>query len=210
MPLPQSSPALPSSAQPSFPTTRPATFLHGSCLSQNSNGFNTLMHCWKTPAMLPWNRTLHLIRAHNRPLCPPGMVFPNILSPRPQPPKATWSSPWLGPFWLERAQMEAEQMLMATMHTMTRGSHNTKKQKGSHQWHHLFPDGGTGRALLYRTQTAFPTHITATKANFCSASSSKTTDFFALLAGQAWRPHPQPLPTLEGIMSINLHTYSKT
>lgn len=125
MPPPQPSPALPSSAQPNFPTTRTATFLRGYCLSQNSNSFNTLMHCWKTPVMLPWNRTLHPIRAHNHPLCPPGMVFPNILSPRPKPPKETWSSPWLGPFWLEKAWMEAEQMLMAMMQT-TWGSHNRR------------------------------------------------------------------------------------
>lgn len=107
--------SIPSSTHPSFATTHIATFLHVSCPSQNTNNFNTLVHCWKTTVKLLWNRRPHPNRAHNQPPHPPGMVFPNILPPRPQPSKATWTSPCLGP-----SPQKAEQMLMAKLQTVTR------------------------------------------------------------------------------------------
>lgn len=162
--------SIPSSTCPSFATTHIATFLHGSCPSQNTNNFNTLVHCWKTTVKLLWNRRPHPNRAHNQPPHPLGMFFPNILPTRPQPAKVTWTSPCLGP-----SPQKAEQMLMAKLQTVTRGSHNTNKQKGSHCWHRLLPARATGRAFLYRTETAFPVHITTTKPYFCSTLSSKPT-----------------------------------
>lgn len=184
----------PSSTCPRFPTTHTATLLHGSCLSQNTYNFNTLKRCWKTTVMLLWNRRPHPNSTQNQRPRPLGMVFPNTLPPRPQPPKATWSSPHLGPSRLERARQKAEQMLIAKMPTMTRGSHTTNKQKGSHRWYHLLPARGTGRAFLYRTQTAFPMHITTTKPYFCSSPSNKPTDFLPSLLGECGDPILTPQP----------------
>lgn len=204
------SPCRSSSMCPSFPATHTPTFLQGSCLSQNTNNFNTLTHCWKTTAILLWNRRPHLNRAHNQPPHPLGMVFPNILPPRPQLPKATGSSPHLGPSWLERARQKAEQMLMAKMQTVTWGSHNANEQKRLRRWHHLHRAGGIGRVFLYRTQTAFPMHITTTKPNFCSSFSNNPTDFLLSLLGKRGHPILTPLATQGGNTLIKPHACSET
>lgn len=160
--------------------------------------------------MLLGNRRPQPNRAHNQPPHPFGMVSPNILPPRPQPRKATQSSPRLGPPQLERARQKAEQTLTAKMQPVTWGSHNTNKRKGSHWWHHLFPARGTGRAFLYRTQTAFTMHTTTTKPYFCRSPSSKPTDFLPSLLGKCGDPILTPQLRCRGDHINKPHACSKT
>lgn len=56
----------------------------------------------------------------------------------------------------------------------------TSKGKNAHtSRHHWHPAGRTGRALVHRTQTAFPMHIPTTKSYFFSPTASKLLIFFS-------------------------------